>query len=199
MSQRHTDTGYAGNRDDGMVNAERGIAWILAAVALVLGAIGLLRGFGIIGPEGVELPIEQDVGGLQAAAIQGNFWDGVVWMLPALALGVHAWAMSGRRVYDRGEERQSMRMLAYLMMALTVGAGVLALLVGFDMLGMGTTQTDGILWGIASLLYSLVAAAAFAAIPSAVADEDYLVRIVEARSARGATSPAMDPGIERPQ
>ncbi len=163
--------------------AERGIGWIFAVVGLALGAIGLLRGFGIVGTEGVDIPGIGDAGGLQAA-VQSDFWEAIVWMLPGFGAAIIAWAMNGARTYRMEDTRSPARMSAYVMVVVSIAAGVLALLVGFDLLGQGTNPLDGVLWGMATVLTSLVSAAMYVTAPSPAAETDYLVRVVEARVGR---------------
>ena len=177
-----------------MVTAERGIAWIFALAAVILGVIGLLRGFGIIGTEGV------DIAGLEggiAAAVSGDFWEGIVWMLPAFAFGAIAWSFAGGRTHSTDDANSMMRYGAYVMAVVTVAVGALALLVGFGLLNADAQPTDGVLWGMVSILSGLLTSAAYAAIPSPVADEDYLVALVESRvgPAAGGTTRAR-PGAE---
>jgi hypothetical protein len=182
----------------GMFSAERGLAWVFGLGALLMGVIGLLRGFGWIGPQGVDVT-GVEIEGLQTAAVQGDFWDAMVWKVPAVALGVLALTMARAAHRHDGGGAMWAHWGAYLMALLTLGAVALALLVGFDLLGMGTTQTDGVIWGVAAIIYGAISAAFHAAVPAAVADEDYLVHLVESRvgttrmTAAG-TAPEMERG-----
>ncbi|MCK9487218.1 MAG: hypothetical protein M0R73_11065 [Dehalococcoidia bacterium] len=175
--------------------AERGIGWIFALIAVVLGAIGLLRGFGIVGPEGVDIPGIGDAGGLQAA-VQSDFWEGILWMLPAFAAAVLALAMNSSRTIRTEDTRSATRMTAYVLAAVTVVLGAIALLVGFGVIGDEYVATDGVLWGMASILFSVVTAAAYATEPSPAMEADYLARLVEARTARTTTTSTARPGTE---
>src|SRR5690606_14146802 len=134
-----------------------------------------------------------DAGGLQAA-VQSDFWEAIVWMLPGFGAAIIAWAMNGARTYRMEETRSPARISAYVMVLVSIAAGVLTLLVGFDLLGQGTTPIDGVLWGMATMLTSLVAAAMYATAPSPAAETDYLVRAVEARVGRAQGTGATAPG-----
>jgi hypothetical protein len=186
--------------DDGMRGLEQGLAWIFALVAAVLALIGLLVGFGIIGPAGVDIEGAGEVPGIEAAVVQGSFWDAVVWMLPAIAAGALSWAL-GRA--DHAHMREGMgrglHMGAYAMGLVTVVLSAIALLVGFNLLDLGHVQTDGALWGFAAIASGFVTGAMHSLVPSAVADEDYLVRLVETRvsATRPTTGPGTVPGTER--
>lgn len=188
MSYQEPDTSTA--------MAERGIGWIFALIAVVLGAVGLLRGFGVVGPEGVDIPGIGDAGGLQAV-VQSDFWEGILWMLPGFAAGIMAWAMNSSRTMSADDARSPVRMTAYVLVVGTVVLGVIALLVGFGIIGDDYVATDGVLWGMASVLFSIVTAAAYATAPSPAMEADYLARLVEARTARRTTTTTTTrPGTE---
>lgn len=174
--------------DSGMVRMERGMALILAITAAVLGVIGLLRGFGIVGPEGIDADLGgiAEAGGVQAA-VESDFWEGVLWMLPAFAFGIIAWQYASARAHPGDEVQSPMRAVALTLAGTTIVLGVLALLVGFGMINENAQPTDGVLWGLTAVLGGLLTSAAHAAIPSPVPDEEYLVALVDARVAPGAT------------
>lgn len=150
-----------------------------------------------MGPEGVDVQIPGigDAGGLQAA-VQSDFWEGILWMLPGFASAILAWSMNGARTLSSDDSRAPSRMLAYVLTIVTVALGVLALLVGFGVIGDTYTPLDGVLWGMASMLFSIITAAAFAMAPSPAMEADYLARMVEARTARTGTTPVTRPGAE---
>ena len=182
--------------DSNTMMAERGVGWIFALIAVVLGGVGLLRGFGIVGPEGVDIPGIDDAGGLQGA-VQSDFWESILWMLPGFAAAILAWAMNGARTLHADDGMAPSRIAAYVLAVVTVALGLLALLVGFGVIGDEYVATDGVLWGMASVLFSIVTAAAYAMAPSPATEADYLARLVEARTARIAgTTPTTRPGAE---
>lgn len=181
----------------GAWTAERGIAWIFGFVAIGFISVGLLVGFGIVGPQGVDVEGFEGAAGIEAAAIQGSFWDAYVWLLVGFASGLLAFGMSRgdpHHGHHAGAGNGALHGGTYLFGLLAIGFGALALLVGFNMFNMGHVQTDGVMWGFAALGMSAIAAALHAQVPSIVADEDYLVRLVEsrvgtARPVTGATQP----------
>lgn len=169
MTQRHAPA----DEMDGMRSTEQSLAMVLGIGALVLGAIGLLRGFGWI-----------EIGTAAEAPVSENFASGLMWMLPALAAAILAVAMArSDHHHEMQEDRpgQILHMLAYAVALGTLAVGVLALLTGFNWIGMDTTAADGFLWGTASVLYGLIAWGFHAAVPATITHEDYLVALVESR------------------
>lgn len=169
--------------DSGAVRTERVVALIFAIAALVHGIVGILRGFGMIGTEGVNLaPIGiEDVGGLQAA-IAPNFWEAMVWFSTGLAAGIVAWSFAGGRARTGADTRPMMRWIAWVMAATTLILIVVGLLAGFGMINDEAVATDGVLWGMLAIISGVLTAAAYSAIPETVAREDYLVALVESRT-----------------
>jgi hypothetical protein len=153
-------------------NAEHVAAWVFALTALTLGTIGLLRGFGVVGDSGdVANSVTQDGAGEAIAALSapGNFLDGIVWLLPALAAGMLAYALHRNEHHlgvlpdalaDRHEGMfKTEHGLAMVMTLGTIALGAVAILVGFDVFDRGNDQADGMLWGIASVGAGMLTAA----------------------------------------
>lgn len=193
--------------------AEHWLAWLLAIVAVAMGVIGLLRGFGII--EGSAETIARNPAGSQlgtdAGPVLSNVMaDGQLWMFAALAVALVAWALHqtegvrARLSATEAEEGQFNleRSLAWVFAAVSIGLAAVALLVGFGIVDDARNQYDGMLW-------------AFAAIGSGVItntlrsvrhhlfepDEEYIATLVSERM--GPTTPRVtgtqrgEPGIER--
>jgi len=182
-------------------NTERTLAWIFAVVAVVLGVIALLRGFGIVA--GSDVAADEAVG----AGAQGivNWQAGMLWMLPAIAAALVAVSLNFTEFNRPGEMRDNAEstlfkagsMLAYVLIVGSIAAGVLTLLIGFDLFDRGNVPGDGFLWGAAAILAGGASIAPrMAGHRSTVADEDYIARIVEDRVA--ATGTARTTGPARP-
>jgi len=193
---------------DAAYNGEHMAAWAMALLALVLGAIGLLRGFGIIGDD----PVAQEVG---AAGTQdpgfGAIWDGALWLLSAIAAAFLAMTLhttDHHRMRDPDRVRDADRGMwrtehaaAYLMALATLVTLALGLLTGFDVFDRGNDQPDGLPWLLASILYGVLAYTLHAVRHHQLAaDEDAIVRIVERRlgtDTAGTVRPTTEYGTER--
>lgn len=149
---------------EGAFNTEHTLAYAFAAAALILGLIGLLRGFGILGTDEVRDVGEPGTRDIGFPAI----WDSVVWLLPMLSSALLAWAFHRnehhrRRDPDRTTDEdeagwKTEHMLAYVMAAISVVTAVLGMLVGFNVLGRDFgDQPDGLPWLLASLGSAILA------------------------------------------
>jgi hypothetical protein len=157
MAQRDTHDLHR----DGAYTIEHTLGWVLALVALALGAIGLLVGFGVIGGSegGVNL---DDVAG--AGAEGASDWlQGALWLLPAISIALLSRTLHSADHHERsvaGEEHDGMfaaeHGAAYIVALVTIAAAALAPLVGFDVFDRGNVAEDGILWGIASIVPAVV-------------------------------------------
>lgn len=195
MAREVSRTGrvYEYERHDTARNSERTLAWLFAIVAVTLGVIGLLRGFGII--FGSDVSAEEAVGlGAQGMV---NWHAGMLWMLPAIASALVAIALNFTEFNRPSELRESgedklFKMgatLSYVLMIGAIGAGVLTLLMGFDVFDRGNIPGDGFLWGVAAIIAAGSSIAPrMAGHHATVADEDYIVRIVEDRVAATGTA-----------
>jgi hypothetical protein len=187
---------------EGMYNIEHWLAWLMALAALVLGAIGVLRGFGVLGDVAAEVGGEQTTGLLTGSA---EFWDAIVWLLPAIAAGFLAHALhmtehnrvpearvgegAGRMSSAPRSESGMYRfelLLSYLMALATLATAVLCMVVGFGLMSDTHTQFDGLLWGFLSIVYgTLTVTLHTVRHHQMVAEEDYLVALVEERVRSG--------------
>lgn len=183
---------------EGVGKTEHMAAWLVALIALVLGAIGLLRAFGVIGDD----PIAQEVGaaGTQAPGF-GAIWDGALWLLAAtsaalLAMTLHTTDHHRMRDLDRVNDADSgawkaEHILAYLMALATIATIALGLLTGFDVFARGNDQPDGLPWLLASIPLGILSYTLHAVRHHQMAaDEDYVVRLVDRRLGAGTTGTA---------
>lgn len=174
-------------------HAEHMTAWVLALAAIALGILGVFRGFGIIGGD------EQTAGAAGDAttlAIEGNVADGFVWLLPAVAAGLlalsfhrsdHHFARQPETLSDAHEGMwKGEHAGAYLMGAVSVVLGALALLVGFDVFNRGNDQADGMIWGLAAVGSGALTATLHSVRHHQLAsDVDYILNEVERRAQSG--------------
>ena len=163
--------------------SEHSLAWLMAALAILLGVIGALEAFGII-----------DIGdsilaGGQAATDDNaaSFRDGLLFLIPGIISAFLAFTLHrtehhvagiDRPAIDRpgmmtGEPdtRRDVRSVnreesalwngehaaAYLAVLAATLFGVLTLLVGFNVLSDDYTFYDGMTWGLLGLLTSFLA------------------------------------------
>jgi hypothetical protein len=145
-------------------NTEHMLAYAFAVTALILGIIGALRGFGILGNDEAR-----DLG--EAGTRDPGFpaiWDSVIWYLPALAAALLAWCFHRNEhhrrrdpddVTDKDEAGwKGEHTAAYVMAALSVVAAVLGMLTSFNVFGRDLgDQPDGIPWLLASLGSAILA------------------------------------------
>jgi hypothetical protein len=185
---------------EGLGKTEHMAAWVLVVVALVLGAIGLLRGFGLIGDE----PVAQEFGAT---------WDGALWLLSAIAAAFLAMTLhttdhhrlrDPERVDDTGRGMwRTEHVAAYVMVLATLVTGVVGLLTGFDVFDRGNDRADGLPWLLASILGGVLAYTLHAVRHhQLVVEEDYVARLVERRLGTGATGtmrPTTEYGTEGPR
>ncbi|MEX0783522.1 MAG: hypothetical protein WD557_12800 [Dehalococcoidia bacterium] len=81
--------------------AEHSLAWLTALVALVMGVIGVLAAFGVIGgDEDAGVTNADEVGGADSS----NWEDGALWLLPAISLGLVSRALHNNEHHTRPRE-----------------------------------------------------------------------------------------------
>ena len=181
--------------NEAMYQSEHWLAWLFAIGAIVLGVIGVLRGFGLIGDTGVT---------------DNTRLDGFTWLLPAIAAALLSFALHSNdhhRMAERGDtaDRSLMMLehsLGYLVALATIAGGVLGILVGFDVFNNGNIPQDGYIWSIAAIGGGVLVNTLHAVRHHQTAEnEDYIVSIVESRvgasraaSQQPRTTPARDPG-----
>ncbi len=197
----HSDATYArdGDARDGMFQSEHFLAWGMALAAIVLGVLGLLRGFGIIGDDETVTSGIGDAanGSVGAISETGSLWDGAVWLLPAISAALLSFALhrndhhrSSRAATSDADEGMGSteHAMAWVMALGTIALGTLAILVGFDVFDRGNTQSDGILWALASIGTGVLTNTLHSVRHHQYAtDEDYILSVVERRAAGAGT------------
>jgi hypothetical protein len=131
---------------------EHGLAYGFMVLSLVLGFIGLLRGFGVIGGNDAS---NTPFGNISA------LWDGIVWLLPAISMAFLAWAfhandhhrMRDPENLDAADETawKNEHMAAGIMAIASIVFALLGILTGFHYLGHGDHQFDSMPWHLASI------------------------------------------------
>jgi len=186
---------------DNTFKTEHTISYVLALTSLVLAAIGLLRGFGMLGDDGVE------VGSPTTQAVSfPPIWDSMIWLLPALAAGLLAWALhqsDHHRMRDpalAGDADEggwkAEHAGAYLMALLSIACGTLGILTGFDVFDRGNDQPDALPWLLASIVTAVLTNALHNVRHHQLATEDYVVRTVERRLGTGTATTSVRPATE---
>ncbi|MGI8554298.1 MAG: hypothetical protein ACR2PL_26460 [Dehalococcoidia bacterium] len=112
-------------------------------------------------------------------------WDGVVWLLPAIAAAFLSLAMhrnehhrmrSPERVNNTEEGMwKTEHTLAYVMTAAAIVFGLLGMLVGFHILGRGNHQWDSMPWHLASIGVAVLANTFHTVGHHQLADDDFIV------------------------
>jgi hypothetical protein len=184
---------------------EHWLAWVFAILAIVGGVLGLLRGFAIIGTS--VTVAGNTVPGTAATGTNSNpLFDGFVWMMPAIAAALLSFALhnSGhhRHMATAGEPAddglfKTEHMLAWLFALGTIAAGVLAVLVGFNIIGTDDPQPNGWLWGLTSIgLGTITNTLHTVRHHQVAAEEEYIAAIMDRRMSTMSAPPPM-PGTVR--
>ncbi len=183
---------------EAMYQMEHWLAWLFLIGAIVLGSLGVLRGFDIIG-------------GTTASALsegKGAFWDGMLLIIPGICAAFLAMALhqsDHHRVYnpEGGRSREGALFMAehglgWLALIGTVALEVLGMIIGLKVFGGSYDQSDGLLWAVPGLGAAILTATLHTARQHQLeTEEDYIVRIVEERVAPGrATGRMRAPGSE---
>ncbi len=186
---------------EGSYNTEHWLAWLMLFSALLLGAIGLLRGFGLIGGGLDEADLSTGAPATQAVSY-GAIWDSAVWLLSAIALSLVAMALH-RNEHHRARSPEladdaneglwnTEHALAWLMALATIATAVLGIITGFDVLDRGNDQPDAMPWLLASIVAGIATVTLHAVRHHQMAtDEDRIVRIVERRIGTTAATPVV--------
>ena len=173
---------------DGAYKTEHTLAWTMVIASIALGTIGLLRGFGVLGDNASEL----GAAGTQDPRFPA-LWDMAVWLLPAIAAAFLA-SMFHRNDHHRMRDPEhkpddeegfwkTEHALAYLLAAGSVAMAVLGMLLSFDVFDRGYDQPDGLPWLMGSLASAILGSALHNVRHHQLAEEDYIVRVVERRAA----------------
>src|SRR5215208_5988910 len=88
---------YASDSRGGAYAAEHTLGWLMALAALVLGAIGLFVGFGMLGANDVNI---EDAAGAGAAGAS-DWMQGALWLLPAISIALLSRALHSADHHDR--------------------------------------------------------------------------------------------------
>ena len=75
------------------LEAEHWLAWFLSALAILLAVLGLLRAYGIIGPENTTAAGQ--VTSISPGGLPDTYWDGGLLLLAALSSALLAFAIIG--------------------------------------------------------------------------------------------------------
>jgi hypothetical protein len=170
-----------------MYDFEHIVAWVMALAALLFMAIGLLRGFGVIGAEGDSF-LPADTPG---APSQVHWLFGAVWLLAGLAASFlamafhrndHHWLRDPEVLDDTDEALwKSEHLGAWVLALATLVFGAIGLLVGLDVFDRNFPE-EGILWLVAANVTGILTNTLHSVRHHQMAhEEDYLVRMVERR------------------
>jgi len=184
-----------------MYHTEHFLAYLFAVASIVMGVLGLLVGFNVINKGG---------GTSTLGVPPQNFWDGLNWIIPAIASAMLAYTLHSSEHHlaqnpsTLAPAHKSMwnseHYGAWLVGIGTVALAVIGMLVGFDVINRGT-PFDGLIWSFASVGAGALAMTLHSVRHHQMAtEEDYILGVVErAGTARGTTTTrGTQPGMERP-
>lgn len=144
---------------DGALEGEHWLAWLLSLGALVLGVLGLLRAFGVIGP--ANTTAAGQVTSISPGGLADTYWDGGLLLLAALAAALLAFAFHRtdhhrmRDLADVPDQEAALwkteHLLAYVLAVLSAACAIIGVVTGFNKDGGHHWQPDGIPWLLASL------------------------------------------------
>lgn len=170
-----------------MYAGEHSLAWLMAAVAIALGVIGLLVGFNIL-----ELRSGEE-GAANEVALPTSFLDGAMWLFAALTASILAFTLhttdhhrignpSGASKSDQAMASGE-HMGAYLVAVISIALVVIGMLVGYGVFDVANQQLDGLLW-IWAGFGSGILAATLHSVRHHVPETDEIVAIVTERVRR---------------
>lgn len=194
------DVRNTSNVQAGTYYVEHFLAWLATALSIALGVIGLLIAFGIITGTLATAPI----GGAATNPPQ-QFWSASLWLLTGISSAALAFALHRTEHHFRMDPAmmeagdKSMWMgehyLAWIAALGAIVLGIIALLIGYDVFSNGYTVFDGVMWALASIGTSMLAATLHNVGHHQMADEeDYIVSVVERRV--GAPRPMANRPVE---
>jgi hypothetical protein len=196
MAQRNYNEG-----DSGAYQAEHWLAWLFALIALLMGINGLLIGFDV-------LDWRNDIISPDLRAAR-DFNEALLWLMPAVAAALLSLALHQTDHHARADlrlhRRPRVRPLpaehgaAYVMVVVTIVAGVLTLLVGYDAFGNDNIERDGQLWAWAAIGSGVITYTLHSVRHHQLAvEEDVIVRIIEERAGgMPTTAPMPERATER--
>jgi hypothetical protein len=181
---------------DSLYGLEHFGAWFMAAVAIVLGAVGALVGFGIFNlrAEATEL-----IPGFEAVGVlDNNFWDATMLIFAGITAAMLAYTLHAsdhHRARDLSRVKTSERslwsgehMAAYVMAIGALALIVIGLLTGFNAFGAANTQFDGLIWIWLGFGASILTATLHTVRHHQTVEEDQLIEAVVAELNRGGTT-----------
>jgi hypothetical protein len=195
--------------------SEHMLAWVMAGVAILLGALGALEAFDILSLGDAHLTSE---GGTGTGDEAGIFVDGALLLIPGiiasfLAFTLHrndhherAWEGSSPRnnIGTAGSDRDAVRKEddlskaehtgAYAAALASIAFAVIGVLVGFHVFDEAHTFYDGLTWLMLSLLSSILAATLHSIGHHLPETEDHIVMLIEERVRGANTGGATAPG-----
>jgi hypothetical protein len=188
---------------DSLYDVEHFGAWVMAVVAIVLGVLGALTGFGIINlreaATTIDLPgVTTDV---EAATIfSNNFWDATLLLFSGISAALLAFCLHSsdhHRMRDLSTMRSSERGLwgaehtmAYIMALVTIVLIALGLLVGFGVFSATHDQFDGLIWTWLSVGSAVLTTTLHMVRHHQMSvEEDYIIGIIDERVGRTTTGP----------
>jgi hypothetical protein len=149
---------------DAAFEGEHWLAWLFGAGSVLLGLLGLLRAFGVYGPENT---VNGVVTSISPGGLPDTYWDGGLLLMAGLAAALLAFALHRNdhhrmRDLDAVPDREEglwkgEHALAYLMAGASVVFAVIGLLTGYNKVGGHHWQPDGIPWLFASLGTAILA------------------------------------------
>jgi hypothetical protein len=181
---------------DGAYSFEHYLSWFLGLGAIILGVIGALIAFDVISVRTINIQ-GTDVTGVRGTGNEVfNFQDGMLFLLPSIALAFLAMTFHATEHHMRiSEWREKLwsaeHGVAYLGLIATLGLGAAGFLVGFDVLDEGWTWRSGVTWHMLSILSGVLTATMHTVgHHQYVYDEDDIRVMVEDRLSRTAERPA---------
>jgi len=191
---RREDEAYA-KAQEAAFAGEHFFAYLTAAVAFVLMALGLLEGFGVVDIVDAGAAAAGNPGVNEGGDARTQFLDGILFLIPAatfafLSLYFHASdhhrMRDVRSLNDKDKSAWTAEhggaMLAGLVATVLA---IIGLLVGFDAFGSDYTAEDGILWSLASLVPAILSVALhMVRHHQATAERDVIIAMIEERVVR---------------
>jgi hypothetical protein len=147
------------------LEAEHWLAWFLSALAILLAVLGLLRAYGIIGPENTTAAGQ--VTSISPGGLPDTYWDGGLLLLAALSSALLAFALHRNdhhrmrdlaAIPDREENLwKTEHLLAYVMVVASVAFAIIGVVTGYNKDGGHHWQPDGIPWLLTSIGAAILA------------------------------------------
>ena len=196
MAERTAKAEKLDEAQDSLYGVEHFGAWVMAIIAIALGVLGALVGWGILDLRGEAAEVVPGFEGV--GALENNFWDATMLIFSGIAMAVLAYTLHSsehHRARDLSRVRDSERSLwtgehtmAYAMAIGTIALVVIGLLTGFNAFSSDHTQFDGLMWIWLGFGASILTATLHSVRHHQMAEEDHLVEVVVAEVNRGRTT-----------